>query len=35
MTKLAHTPVTKNTKLTKKRQPPKFPKILKLSNKTS
>ena len=35
MTKLAHTPCHKKHKTDKKRQPPNFPKILKLSNKTS
>jgi len=35
MTKLAHTRCHKKHKTDKKRQPPKFPKILKLSNKTS
>ena len=35
MTKLAHTPCHKKHKTDKKRQTPNFPKILKLSNKTS
>lgn len=35
MTKLAHTPCHKKYKTDKKRHPPLFPKILKLSNKTS
>ena len=35
MTKLAHTLCHKKHKTDKKRQPPNFPKILKLSNKTS
>ena len=35
MTKLTHTPCHKKHKTDKKRQPPNFPKILKLSNKTS
>jgi len=35
MPKLAHTLCHKKHKTDKKRQPPNFPKILKLSNKTS